>query len=230
MRTKFMSIVFLMSVFGCATQEHSVKELDSEITKTKGSVNGGVVGLNDKNQVLVQEESFATDELLVQQEVNFRLQENYENEAFLLKKCRVDLSDPRLGGNGELPEFKEVDSFKDIVEIKEEMGLVNGEIKIVKKSFFDEQYKAEKKLTTTLHKMISVTKDSKERCERKMEIARRNVGLPGKRYGAQGYFTSGGTWVESRKAEHSLDDAFEIGATQQAKNPKAVDLTDLQGK
>jgi hypothetical protein len=193
-------------------------------------VNNGVVGLNDKNQVLVQEESFATDELLVQQNVNERLQSDYEHEAYVLKQCRADISDPRLGGNGDLPEYKEIDSFKDIVQIKEEMGLVDGEIKIVKKSFFDEQYKAEKKLTTTLRKMISATKDSKERCERKMEIARRGAGLPGKRFKAQGYFTSNGTWVETRKGENSLDDAFEIGASKQAKDSKSIDLTDLQGK
>ena len=201
-------------LLSCTVKEHTVKELDTELSANKGKVGDAVVGINSKNQVVVQEESLATDDLLVQRAVNYRLQEDYENEAYKLKQCRVDLSDQRLGGNGELPEYKEVVSFKDIVEIKEEMGLVDGEIKVVKKSFFDEQYKSEKKLTTTLYKMIAVAKDSRERCERRMEIARRNAGLPGNRYVSEGYFTGNGVWVQTRRGERNLDEAFEISAQQ----------------
>ncbi len=215
---RHLTMIFILTSFftvGCATRDHVAFDIDADLKATKGKVGDAVVGLNDKNQILVQEESLATDELLVQQSLNERLQADYAHEAYVLKQCRADISDPRLGGNGELPEYKEVDSFKDIVEIKEELGLVNGEIKVVKKSFFDEQYKAEKKLTTTLRKMISATKDSRERCERRMGIARRNAGLPGERFKAQGHFTSNGTWVETRKGENSLDDAFEIRAMMQ---------------
>jgi hypothetical protein len=211
-----VTIIFSMFVVGCVS-EYKVKEIDTKL-EVKGSVGEKKLGLNDKKELILQEETSAEDELRVQQAVNFKLQEEYDREAFMLKSCRTDVSDPRLGGSGEIPPISEVDQLKPLEEVKEAIGITDeGDIKVVKKSYFVDKLKLERKYDSTLRKMTKVIKRHKEECEYKMAIARRKSGLPSERYQGEGYFQDG-AWVQTRVNENSLDDAFVIQSRERAKS------------
>lgn len=202
---------------GCfASNPNEAKEIETKI-EPKGSVGDSKIGLNDKKEVIMQRETSAEDELRVQQAVNLKIQDDLNRERFLLKACRMDMSDPRLGGEGRMPEIPEVDQLKDENEVREEFGLdADGQIKFVKREQFLERLKAERKYEKSLRQMLKLISSHREECEQKMVIARNKVGLPGKRFEAQGYYRDG-VWVETRKAEHSIDDGLEISATERVK-------------
>lgn len=207
-------VLLLPGCFGSNPNE--AKEIESKL-ETKGSVGDNKIGLNEKKEVILQRETTADDELRVQQAVNSKIQDDLNRERFLLKSCRLDVSDPRLGGEGRMPEIPEVDQLKDENEVREEFGLDgDGQIKFVKREQFLERLKSERKFEKSLKQMVKVLTSHREECEQKMIIARNKVGLPGKRFEAQGYYRDG-VWVETRKAEHTIDDGFEISAAERLK-------------
>lgn len=208
---KNLLIVIAVLLNGCATG-YKVEKIDLSITP-KGQVGNKILGLNSSNELILQEEQSAADELRIQEAVNMQLLSGFEQEAFDLKRCRTEVSDPRLGGSGIIPQISEVDGMKTPETIKEEMGLTgDGEVKIVRKSFYTDKLKLERSYEKSLRKMTSVIARHKEECEYKMAIARRAAGLPSARFQGEGYFTNGGVFVQTNQNENSLDDAFEISA------------------
>lgn len=209
----------------------SVKNIDSsmiEPTDLKGKVGDRNLGIKD-GEIVLQEKSAADDELRIAENVNMTLRDSLRHEEHMLQWCRTDLSDTRLGGTGVLPE--PIQNDIDTAPVSEEkMGLVGEDesLVVVKTTNFKTQLIQARKDKISLDKTISSTKRLRQECEYKLSSARQNAGLSPKRYGAQGYFTSNGGWVQIRKAEQSLDDAFEIAA--EAKNAKplpagVVDMT-----
>jgi hypothetical protein len=214
-------VIIIVFATGCATNPYKVKEIDTKI-ESKGRVGDSTLGLNDKKEAILQEEVSASDELVIQENVNMKIQEDLENENFKLKECRMDLADPRLGGRGDIPAIPEVDNLKPADDIKEEMGLTDqGDLKITKKTYFVDKLKSSRKYETTLRKMVKVTKKYREECEFKMGIARRNAGLPSQRYQGEGFFQNG-VWVQTKDNERTLDDGFRIRAQEKGKVQKAA--------
>ena len=68
----------------------------------KGNVGESKLGVNDNNEAIIQQERQAQDELLIQESVNMRLQDDANHEEGELKECLKYLADKRLGGNGTL--------------------------------------------------------------------------------------------------------------------------------
>ena len=217
MASKLVTIISAITQMGCfASNPNEAKEIDTKMEK-KETMGDSQIGLNDKKEVIMQKETGAADELRVQQAVNIKFQEDLNRERFLLKSCRVDMSDPRLGGDGHMPEIPEVDQLKDENEVREEFGLnSSGAITFVKREQFLERLKSERKYEKSLRQMSKVIGGHREECEQKMILARNKVGLPGKRFEAQGYYRDG-VWVETRKSERSIDDALEITAAERNK-------------
>lgn len=207
---KLLCVVLLSS---CATR-YEVKEVKTQL-EVKDSIDGKKIGLNSKKEVVVQSETNASDELRSQQWANSRLQDELKYQYDDLKQCREDLADPRLGGTGELNDLPEVASLQ-LVEAKEEFGMTGeGSLKIVKKEYFLDRLEAERKLALTLQKEIKSVTKFNDACKRKMSAARLKVGLPGKRYEAKGYFMEDGTWVQTKRAEMDVNDAYELSALKQ---------------
>jgi len=203
---------FLMSGISGCSSGYEVKKVDTELM-AKGQVGDRTVGINSDNELILQEEQTAADELRVQESINGQLLGTYESERFELKRCRVDVSDTRLGGTGIIPPISEIDGMKAPETVREEIGLTeDGQVKVVRKSYYKDKLKLERAYERSLQKMTAVTTRHKEECEYKMAQARRAAGLPSARYSGSGYFTSSGVWVKTRNVENSLDDAFAIQA------------------
>lgn len=216
-----MKNVIMIAVLmqGCFTANPNKVQNIETMIQPKGQVGDHMIGLNDKNEIIMQQEQSASDELNQQKAVSLHRRTTLDQVAFDLNRCRKEVSDPRLGGNGVLPESQEVDSLKIAEDIKEAIGITeSGDLKIVKKSFFLEQLKNERRYTASLDRMIKILTRQNEECERVMGIARRNAGLPSHRYQGTGYFSEDGSFVQTVPNENSLDDAFRI----QAQHKKAV--------
>lgn len=202
-------IMLAMLFVGCAT-EHKAKTIDLSL-ETKGQIGNKTLGLNDDKEMILQEEQAASDELRIQEAVNLKLQFELEQDSHTLKRCRMDLADPRLGGSGSMPAVDDIDGMKAPETIKEEIGLTdNGDLKVVKKGYFLDKLRIERSYEKSLRKMISTVGKHKEECEFKMGIARRAAGLPGTRFQGSGYQSNDGDWVQTDRHENNLDDAFEI--------------------
>jgi len=119
------------------------------------------------------------------------------------------LSDPRLGGNGELSKMPPMNTIKKAVAVKEELGLEGDKLIVLKQSSFRDQLQVEKDYTKSLNVMLSEVKQTKQECERKMGVARVKAGLPSKRQKGEVKFSPNGVVEEVLKIqEKSLDDAF----------------------
>lgn len=211
--TVLMFIMLACTMNSCSTSQNQAKNLEDISIQSKGTVNNQIVGIDSKKEIVLQEENQAADELRTQQTSNMQLQETLDNEAYNLKRCRTDMSDPRLGGSSVIPPIQEVDNLKSTAEVREQIGLDDsGDLKVVKKSYFLDQLRLERQYTKSIKSMTRVIKRHKEECEYAMGIARRGAGLPSVRYQGEGYYV-GGTFVQNKTHEGSLDDAFKIQAS-----------------
>lgn len=205
---KYLIMLSLLTLVGCASGD-KVKQLDTEID-VKGTTQHGVVGLQD-DVAVIQEKRMADDELRIQQWKNFQLENDLNHEYHMANWCYEDLSDPRLGGNGEMSQAPEVTSMKDSVKIKEELGLEGEKLVVVKTYSFKEQLNVERQYEKSLIDMTKHVKKTRSDCERKMAVARLKVGLPAKRYQGKVKISPQGTVDEVVKEhEQNLDDAFRI--------------------
>lgn len=177
---KTTNILFAFVLFASCASEHKVFDINSSsvITNDQGGVGFERVGLNDKKEAVVVETSSAATELTVQQNVNLHFTDTLNHEAYMLKWCRRDLADPRLGGDGKLPIDAEVDSLKSADQVREELGLDDdGSLKVVKQTFFADKLKKERTYGETLQKMIKLITRHREECEFTMTQARRKAGI-----------------------------------------------------
>lgn len=210
---KVLFAALLVFSTSCTTTEGTVEEIDTGLEQ-KGKVGDSKIGVNDDGQAIIQTETAADDELRLQQWNNQRKEDDVNSEYLALKQCREDRADPRLGGSGDVDPIPAVDNMKTPNEIKEVIGIdsKDNSLKVVKKEIYVKRLNQERKYNTSLVKMNKTLKRYKEDCERKMRQARVKAGLPAYRYKAEGYYTGDGTWVQTRKGEKTLDDAFEIRA------------------
>lgn len=211
---KYVLLLFfiIISTIQCTSTEHVVEELDDDL-EVKSKSGDKAIGLNDDGQAVIQEESSAAEELKMQQLINDELEADLEQVHHEVKRCRQDLADPRLGGDGDYKQMTEIDGIKEKTELKEKFGLDDGDnLKFVKRELYAERLKNERKYEKSVRKLVKMLKTQNEKCQIQMRTARTKAGLPAERYKAEGYFDDNGTWVETRKAEKTIDDAFEIKA------------------
>ena len=207
-------LIILMATTHCSHDEHVPQEIDDKIEK-KGETSNGDIGINKDGQVIIQTETDAAAKLKIEQFKNQNLEDQLGQAHLKLKRCREDLADPRLGGDGSVTDLPEIDGLKSTSEAKEEFGLdEKGNLKFVKREFYLERLKREVKYQKSLSQMLKVVQKNSVKCERTMAKVRVQHGLPAKRYKGEGHFDANGKWIQTKKHEHSLDDAFERAAME----------------
>lgn len=204
------SILTLMS--GCASSPYQAKEVDTEI-QPKGYIQNAVIGLNTKQEIVVQEETQVDIVLRKVRWENYDLERVAVDEHEHLSQCRSELADPRLGGSGVVQDLPEVD-VPTPSELKEELGLTkNGSLVIVKKEMFQDVLLRERALGKTLQSQGKLLKKYRMKCEQEMGVARVKHGLPANRIQAEGHY-EGATYVMTRRPEHNLDEAFQLSPVE----------------
>lgn len=182
---KMLTVLFAMSLVGCTTTQYEVKKLENQKFEIKGGTADGKIGINEKNQVVIKKERSADYELRVQELTNTHLQDRAIRGMHMLKLCRADLADPRLGGTGEVSPISAVDDLHSLPAIREEMGLdKDGNLNIVSEEFYEERLQAERKYGRALDGIIKVTEKHTLSCENDLRKARLKAGLPAERGGS----------------------------------------------
>lgn len=203
-----MRVIILLMLTGCSTTPYQLERVNNQLSE-QGKIGDASIGINDKNQAIVQVESTAATELKLQQWRNYDLEKEISYNRSQLSRCQTEIADPRLGGDGHVIDVPEADSARTSVT-KEEFGTDdNGQLKVVKKEFYVERLKLERQRESTLGITSAAITKRLDTCERELGYVRVKHGLPSKRYQAKGHFESG-QWIHERAAENSLDDAFAI--------------------
>ncbi len=172
-------LVFLMTA--CSSNKYAVKEVDTKIEQ-KGSVGGGKVGVDDAGQAIIQTETEADDELRTQIWKNSEFEAKLNSEHQLLKQCRQERADPRLGGSGDVVEIPEIDKMSTATEIKEDLGITKtGSLKVIKREMYIDRLARERKLETSLGNLVSLVRKHRDKCEVDLGHTRVQHGLPSKR-------------------------------------------------
>ena len=194
---------------GCSSNPNKAKDLDTKVD-AKGAYHGEVIGLNDNKEVVIEKQQNADAELRELGWKQYDLEQKIHTDHESLTRCREELADPRLGGSGNMTEIPEIDTMKTVSQVKEELGITeNGSLKLVKKEMYLDRLKAERDYVEALKQEQKTIDKFRSNCERDMKITRVKHGLPAERYAGKGYY-KGGVYVQTRRAEHNLDDAFSI--------------------
>ncbi|MFK7824127.1 MAG: hypothetical protein AB8G05_08220 [Oligoflexales bacterium] len=210
MKIKILGTILSLGAMVACTTSEKVEEIDTSLDK-KGSVGNSHLGLNDDGVAILQTETTASDELRSQIWLNNDLETAVNHEYYMLKWCRKDLADPRLGGSGEISQLPEIDDMKTPGQVKEDFGIEGDALKIVKRESYLKRLKSERKLEKTLRQMIKTVKKSRENCEMRMAGARVKAGLPAARFEGNVSISPEGKVEKVIYAqEKSLDDAFRI--------------------
>ncbi|MBC7533800.1 MAG: hypothetical protein H7318_19710 [Oligoflexus sp.] len=218
MKFRLASLALSLALVSCATNPEKVHDVDTKLD-VKGNIGDSKIGINDKNEAIIQQEHQAQDELTMQDAVNMRLQDDANHYEGELKECLTYIADKRLGGNGTIPEIPDVSNLKTDDDITEDMGTdKDGTLKIVKKSSFRQRLIHARSYEKSLRAITKLLKKQDEQCEMNLELARNKVGLPGKKTAAEGYFNKEGKWVETKRGETNVNDAFEIQANNASKS------------
>lgn len=219
---KTIIISFVMFLCACAsTNKQEIFDINAPVDP-RGKLGKSVIGLNEKNEGVIQEEILVEDELRQQELLNSSLHDTVLSEQATLEGCREDLTDKRLGGTGEMSPLPEIDNLRLDEKVTEKMGAdsESGELKIVRTTFLRDKITNEKRYNKSLITTLDTLKKANKECGKKLAEARRKAGLQGTRYMPDGYFTSNGTWVQQKQGEVTLDDAFRIKAEMEAKHQK----------
>ncbi len=216
---KFSKIAVFAAILlsSCSSNPYNkAKDLDEEKLEKKGEYKGATISVTENRDVVIREESTAESELRKLAAKAYELEVQLTSDYDLLVRCREELADPRLGGSGKVVEIPEIDNLKPVVEVKEEFGITReGKLSFVKKELFGDRLVGERKYIDTLKEQSKLTAKHKQTCEREMRVARVKAGLPGERYKGKGSY-QGGKYIQTRRAEQNLDDAFAIQSEEAA--------------
>ncbi len=200
---------------------NKAKDLKEEPIEKKGEYKGATIGVTENRDVVIRKESTAEDELRKLAAEAYDLELQLTSDHDLLTRCREELADPRLGGNGKVVEIPEIETLRPIGEVKEEFGITSeGKLSFVRKELFGDHISGERKYVATLKDQIKHTSKHRKTCEREMRVARVKAGLPAERFTGKGYYKAG-KYIQTRRSEQNLDDAFSIQSEEASAAQKA---------
>ena len=196
-------------LLGCASKKFGDQEVQTQL-ETSNKKKSDKLGFDKDRNLLIQDKTGANDELIAQQHVNEELQSKLQNEFLMLKRCRVETADVRLGGTGEISPLPEIDGIKNDPTYKESIGIdESGELVFLRQENFEDRFKAERQFEKSARRLTKVVVNNREQCEMRMRKSRVEHGLPAERTPALTR-NEGGQVIIVRPAERNLDDAFQF--------------------
>jgi hypothetical protein len=208
-RVPFLTMLAFASMTGCASKKYGEEKIQTKL-ETTDKKTSEKFGFDKERNLVLQDKTSATEELMIQTHVNEELQSKLQNEYQLLRRCRTELADVRLGGNGDMAPMPEVDNIRDNPVYKETVGIdESGELVFVRQEKFEDKLKAEKQAESSYRRLTKVIATNKEQCELRMRKARVEKGLPAERTPAITRYENG-QLIIVQPAERNLDDAFQF--------------------
>ncbi|NBO38991.1 hypothetical protein EBU99_10455 [bacterium] len=209
MHLPLLLIAGTLTVASCASKKFGDEKLQTKL-ETSDKKTSEKIGFDKDRNLILQDKTNASDELMTLSHVNEELQAKLQNEFQQLKRCRVELADVRLGGTGEMAPMPDVDGIKTDPTLKESVGIdESGELVFVRQESFEDRLKAEKQFEKSVRRLTKVISSNREQCELRMRKARVEHGLPAERTPAVTRY-EGGQVIILQPAERNLDDAFQF--------------------
>lgn len=195
---------------GCAS-EHKLNKLDLTLEEKGRLSENTAIGLNKSGEAIVREQQEVSQQLRGEVWWNNSLEQELTSIQAETYRCRVDLADPRIGGDGEVVEIPELDKVKNTRKIKELIGLDGNRIVVVKEEFLKDRLAQEKAYREALEASIELVKKHKRKCQTLLSVSRVKNGLPAEPTQGKFSISSEGKLlgVESPH-EKNLDDAFKL--------------------
>lgn len=129
---------------GCASKKYGDEKISTQLDMGNNKTSDKF-GFDKERNLVLQEKTSATDELMIQTHVNEELRSKLQHEYQQLRRCRVDLADVRLGGSGEMAPMPEIDGIASDKAYNETVGFDEaGELVFVRQEKFEDKMKAEK--------------------------------------------------------------------------------------
>lgn len=150
-------------VAGCSSSSDKVHELDTAL-EPHGHTPSETVGVKPDGQAVVQKQESATAALMTLEHVNENLKLDVRHEFFLLRECREGLALAAGAGGREYPELSGFDEIQASYEKHVELGLVEGELRVVETSPLTARLESQRKLQTDLRQVLRTVKEQKQRC------------------------------------------------------------------
>jgi hypothetical protein len=144
----------------CTSRQPNVTQVDTKL-EARGSTSTHTVGLDEKGDAILQEEHALASEIQVAQHVNENIRMNVSTEAYHLKDCWKKRA---RGTTGEMPVLSDYDDTLASTGT-EEVGIVGGDIKVVRKEDAIVRLKAERRRQDELRAHLSNLKRQREKCE-----------------------------------------------------------------
>jgi hypothetical protein len=205
MNFSLLSLLVVLGLVGCSTTNAvKMEPVDGKLVSVKGTAENGIVGVDTAGQVVIQRKVDATIELRSQQRVNMYKKVELDREFYRLKVCVRDLSDPRLNGKGFGGKLPDIDYLDNLVEEQEQLGLdPAGNIVVVTRSNFADQFNAARKLQKTIEALLKVINNQLDDCRHELEIVKATFTAPA------GYRMISGSQIKVKKAEQVYNDDTE---------------------
>ena len=146
---------------GCASSKQ-VDYIDTRIDK-KGATPNESVGLSKEGQAIVQKETSASSRLVTLEHVNENLKLDLKQQFFILRECREKLALSKHGGPGEYPELTDFDSLEATYEKQSQLGMEDGQLKVVETSDLKERIGSQESFQKELTNFIRTVKKENEK-------------------------------------------------------------------
>ena len=220
--TVLPAALLVAAMSACSSNPHIAKDLEDSKIEKKGEFQGATIGLNSNKEVVIEKKTPAESELRALAAKAYDLEVSLASETEQLSRCREELADSRLGGSGKVVEIPEVDNLKPTSQIQEEFGITKeGNLSFVRKEMFLDRLQGERKYVDSLKEQLKLSEKHRKTCMRDLRQARVRSGLPAERYSGQGHYENG-KYIQTRRAEQNLDDAFAISSEEAARAGKSA--------
>jgi hypothetical protein len=161
MKSVFVCMILVQGFWSCASKEPNIRPIDAGLD-ARGTTGDQRVGINKQGDAVLQEQLDLGGQIRVLQHVNENLRMDVKSEFFLLKDCWKKRN---FNTTKEMPELSGFDDFETPDSSKEEVGIVNDSLKVVKTEDAIVRMNSEKRTQTQLRANLKTVKSQKEKCE-----------------------------------------------------------------
>lgn len=173
-----------LAVLSCTSTPHKVKDLETGELEVQSKGINEDIGINENDQAVIRQNQDARTALQIQRVGNLRLEQELSAENSEYTSCWEQMSSPKMGGDGQVRDLPDPEALKEVVNVKEEVGLdADGQLRVVKEEFLNETLTKEKTYNSRLRAMLKEARKARKECERKLRYKKRRLKMDQQEFG-----------------------------------------------
>jgi len=209
-RIIFFNLLLLIQ-FGCIHEDEGRTDFIEQSSLKQSKQTNSSQSIGQINEAVIVKEEKLDEILIAAKTNNTKILGEIKSFLFAIEDCRNYLMDPRLGGASEVEDLPSFDLSIFMTRQREEIVTdEEGNLKLKVTQRYEQALNDERNKNKILKKREDIMKKVLKRCKAKLSAARLKKGFPAKKYPAKLKRNPFGGITILRKAEQTLDDAFEI--------------------